>query len=216
MTRSDYLGPIAPRRIGVALYSDRVSAGAVSGECMVTEGSMVAADIASAAVHLVASCGVRGLQAEAVDALAGVPEGTTRSAFPNDEELLAAVIDRLVQVDGQIWTDLGGVTPTSTADFADRVAGWVQRAIESEPVASRTRVELFLAAPERASSGHHAIIDVMGVILDVLGVSEPGSRAKSVVDFVSGTVMHHLSVRSDEPIDRAGVQRAVHALVTGR
>ncbi len=189
---------------------------------MVEHGSVAAGDpataaaVAAAAVHVVASCGARALLPEAVDAQAGLPEGTTRAVFPDDDGLLAAVMDRLVQIDGTIWTELGGVTPMDTTGFAARVAGWVQLAVEREPVASRARIELFLAAPKRAAAGHHAIIDVMGVILDVLGVTDPSTRARHVVDFVSGTVMHHLSVRSDEPIDRGAVQRAVHGLLTAR
>lgn len=165
--------------------------------------------VAAAAMRVVAHSGVRGLTHCAVDAEAGLPSGSAHARFATLDELISGVIDQLTAVDGAIWTELGGVTPSDKADFADRIARWVQLAVEREPVASRARLELFFAAPSRAAVGHYAIVDVMGVILDVLGVPEPGQRARLIVDLVSGTVMHHVAVRADEPVDTASLAAAV-------
>jgi len=169
-----------------------------------------------AAVRVLADRGGLGLTPEAVDVEAGVPPGTTAGLIGTSEDLVASVVDRLVASDGSLWTELGGLTPDSLDAFADRMSRWVELALGRERVSSRARVQLFLAGTQRAALGHHAILDVAAVVLDVLGVRDPATRARSVVDFVSGTVLHHFSVRSDEPFDRECFAAAVRRLVVAR
>jgi len=170
--------------------------------------------VVEAAVRVLADRGVAGLSDHAVDAECALPAGTTRTFFPDLPSLVTAIVDDLIRRDGEIWTSLGSLTPTSVADFADRIAGWVERAL-ADLVGARARIQLFLGAPERAAAGHAAILEVLVVVLDVLRVPQPHDRGRLVVDLVSGTVLHHGSVRRSEPFDpptfAAGVRRLLAA-----
>ncbi len=172
--------------------------------------------IVDAAVRVLAEASVPGLTPAAVDHASGLPEGTTAAEFASTRELLDGVTDRLVEMDGALWTELGGLTPDSVADLADRMAGWVELALTREPVAMRARMHFFLGAGELAAHGHYAILDVAIVLLDVLGIPEPARRTRLMMDLVAGTLLHHVSVRSDEPFVRAEFAAAVRGVLAGR
>lgn len=172
--------------------------------------------IAESAVRVVAAAGMAGLTHAAVDADASLTPGITAGLYETPADLVGVVVDRLIALDGALWTASGDLTPDSPAQFAERMARWVELALTTQAVACRARIHLFLAAGARAAVGHHAILEVAAVVLDVLKVPEPARRARLVVDLVSGAVMHHISVRADEPFDADAFAGGVRRILAAR
>lgn len=93
---------------------------------------------------------------------------------------------------------------------------WVELALGTQREAGLARLELFLGDPKRAAGGHLDIVEMTAVVLDVLGVAEPGGKARLVIDLVSGTMAHYLTVRADESFDAAAFEQGVLRLVSNR
>lgn len=172
--------------------------------------------ISEAAVRVLAGRGIGGLTHSAVDAEADLPDGASAAHYPDRDDLVGAVVTQLVAIDGSLWTQAGDLTPKSTAEFAQRMARWVELALTTQPVAGRARLELFVGEPKRAAAGHQAILEVAVVVLDVLGVKDPAAKARLVVDLVSGTMTHHLTVRADESFDAGSFERGLARLLADR
>lgn len=171
-------------------------------------------EILDAALALVAVAGVPGLTFEAVDDEAKLDLGTTAAAFPTVDALIDAMLGRLITLDGQAWLSTGtSLNPSSVGEFADRMAGLVVTHVEVFGRATLARFALFLGRPQTMTSGQAALLDVISVILDTLGVPEPDVRARHVADLVGGAALHLLTVRRDEPINQAALAAAFRRLL---
>lgn len=174
------------------------------------------AAIGEAAVRVLAGRGIRGFTHDVVDAESGLPEGASAALYPDRDDLIGAAVSHLVVLDGQLWTQIGQLTPDSVEQFAQRVTRWVELALGTQREAGLARLELFLGDPKRAAGGHLDIVEMTAVVLDVLGVAEPGGKARLVIDLVSGTMAHYLTVRADESFDAAAFEQGVLRLVSNR
>ncbi len=160
--------------------------------------------ICDAALRIIGRSGVAALAAAAVDAEAGRAPGRTRAAYPDGEQLLAALVARLLVLDGQTWAATGGLfNPTSRQELADRLAQLTIGNSRRPELAGRARIALFLVRPDLFRQRHEMLLDLVAVILDSMGVPEPAQRARALVDHVAGVMMHTLTLRQDEQIDRA-------------
>src|SRR5664279_596003 len=57
-----------------------------------------------AAIHVLGTGGMRRLTHRAVDAGAGLPVGSTSNRFRTRDALLSAVLRRILEREGQVWT----------------------------------------------------------------------------------------------------------------
>ncbi|GAA1611377.1 TetR/AcrR family transcriptional regulator [Catellatospora bangladeshensis] len=73
-----------------------------------------------AAIEVLGTRGLRALTHRAVDAAAELPEGSTSNAFRTREALIGGVLDRLVEVETEVWQRLatGHSAPPSDPEQA--------------------------------------------------------------------------------------------------
>jgi len=171
-------------------------------------------DLMDAALAVVGETGVSGLSWEQIDERAGLAAGTTKSLYPTIDLLVEAMLVRLITLDGEAWLSTGtALNPTSTREFADRMAALTVSHVELIGGATRARLALFLGQPQAMAQGQAALLDVITVILDTIGVPDPATRSRHVADLVGGTALHALTVRRDEPIDQAALAAAFWRLL---
>jgi AcrR family transcriptional regulator len=99
--------------------------------------------LTDAGIEIVARCGLHGLSHRAVDEQANVPRGTTSNYFRSREELVAAMVQRIVdlhfalmselrqQHSGSISDFLGGVVDHALTRFPGRYLAFFELALES-------------------------------------------------------------------------------------
>jgi hypothetical protein len=171
-------------------------------------------ELLDVALAVVGEAGLSGLTWEQIDERAGIAAGTTASLFPTIDVLVEAMLGRLITLDGEAWLSTGtALNPTSAREFADRMAALTVSHVEIIGRATRARLALFLGRPEAMSQGQAALLDVITVILDTIGVPDPATRSRHVADLVGGTALHALTVRRDEPIDQAALAAAFWRLL---
>ena len=96
--------------------------------------------IADAAIHLVASRGLRGLTHRAVDAEAGLPAGSTSYYLRTRHALLAACVDRLLALDERTISERAGVP------VVEVLVAMMVRLAREQPASTIARYELTLEA----------------------------------------------------------------------
>ncbi len=167
-----------------------------------------------AALAVVGATGVQGLTFDGVDDEAGVERGTTHAAFPTMDALIDAMVGRIITFDGLAWMSSGGdLTPTTVAEFADRMAHLTIIHVQETSVSTKARFVLFFGSPQVMTQGQAALLDLVAVILDRIGVPEPQVRARHVIDFVGGTALHYLTLRRGESIDHGELAAAFRRLL---
>jgi DNA-binding transcriptional regulator YbjK len=158
-------------------------------------------DILDAAIDLVAGAGLRGLTHRAVDAAAGLPEGSTSAYFRTRAALLTAVVVRLGE---RIGADVDGL-----AEEAARHRGEPAHAIEhtlklldcwlSDPAPLAARLELSLEATRRPelseamTNWRTAFEALVARILIDVGLARASERATLIVACLDGLMMRALT-----------------------
>ena len=159
------------------------------------------ADILDAAIDLVARAGLRGLTHRAVDAGAGLSEGSTSAYFRTRAALLTAVVTRLGE---RIGADVDGL-----AEEAARHPGDATHAIEhtlklldcwlSDPAPLAARLELSLESTRRPELGEAmtnwrtAFEALVSRILTDVGLARAGERATLIVACLDGLLLRALT-----------------------
>lgn len=159
------------------------------------------ADILDAAIGLVARAGLRGLTHRAVDAAAGLAEGSTSAYFRTRAALLGAVVTRL---DERIGTDVDAL-----AEEAARHPGDAAHAIEhtmkmldrwlSDPAPLAARLELSIEATRRPELGEImtvwrcAFVDLVAQIIAEVGLVKADERAALLVACLDGLLLRALT-----------------------
>ena len=171
-------------------------------------------DLLDAALAVIGEVGGSGLSWAQIDERAGLTAGTTASLYATLDLLVEAMLARLITLDSEAWLSTGtALQPTSIREFADRMAALTVSHVELIGRATRARFALFLGRPQAMTQGQAALLDVITVILDSLGVPDPATRTRHVVDLVGGTALHALTVRQGEPIDEAALAAAFWRLL---
>jgi AcrR family transcriptional regulator len=174
--------------------------------------------LADAAIAVLAEAGMRGLTHRAVDAAAGLAEGTSSYYFRTRAALLQACVDRLAaqtlaevprgggpsDVDGLVDVSVAIVGRWLTADRARLVARW-ELALEST-----RRPELGTALRDAG----RRIRERVAATLHGLGIADPERRADDLVACLDGLAFDQLAGAGPER-DAAGLRAAVRDLVHG-
>lgn len=176
--------------------------------------------IADAAIHLVATRGLRGLTHRAVDAEAGLPPGSTSYYLRTREALLTACLNRLLaqDVEAAAGEPAGGTPPL------ERLVGMIARFASDRAEGQIARYELALEAtrqPEiRAVTDHHAqqLRTMLVSTLDELGVPDAAQLAWPVAAMLDGLLRDRvagLGATQSEADFEASVRRCLSALFHG-
>ena len=176
--------------------------------------------IADAAIHLVATRGLRGLTHRAVDAEAGLPPGSTSYYLRTRNALLTACVNRM------LTRDVGGMSTPDGLDVPplELMVGMTVGLARDRPDDLIARYELSLEAsrqPELRAAineGGRQLRVLLAQLLDGLGVPDPSEAAWPVAAMMDGLLYDRVAgagaTLSPEAFE-AGVRRSVTALIEG-
>jgi len=176
--------------------------------------------IADAAIHLVATRGLRGLTHRAVDAEAGLPPGSTSYYLRTRNALLTACVNRM------LTRDVGGMSTPDGLDVPplELMVGMTVGLARDRPDDLIARYELSLEAsrqPELRAAineGGRQLRALLAQLLDGLGVPDPSGAAWPVAAMMDGLLYDRVAgagaTLSPEAFE-AGVRRSVTALIEG-
>ncbi|MGY4767380.1 TetR/AcrR family transcriptional regulator [Kribbella sp. CWNU-51] len=181
--------------------------------------------IADAAIHLVATRGLRGLTHRAVDAEAGLPPGSTSYYLRTRNALLTACVNRMLArdvsaaapADAQASSGVG-VQPV------ELLVGMTVGLARDRPDDLVARYELSLEASRRPElraaidAGGRQLRALLAQLLDGVGVPDPSEAAWPVAAMMDGLLYDRVAgagaTLSPEAFE-AGVRRSVTALIEG-
>jgi DNA-binding transcriptional regulator YbjK len=189
----------------------------VTGPKSVPRGADRQDAIADAAIHLVATRGLRGLTHRAVDTEAGLPPGSTSYYLRTRNALLTACVRRMLSRDVSAM-------PPAGADPVELMVGMTVGLANDRPDDLVARYELSLEAsrqPELRTAineGGQELRAMLAQLLDGLGVPEPEAAAWPVAAMMDGLMYDRVAgagaTLSPEAFE-AAVRRSVVALVAG-
>ncbi len=167
-----------------------------------------------AALAVVADKGMKGLTHRAVDAAAGLAEGTTSNYYRNRAALVEGVLDRLLQLDAELLREQGPAgPPKDVGELAGQLAGMVLLLARQHAGINRARIAFSLDRPEAVTAGHFLLVGNLERALSALGVPDAAARARDVADYGDGLLLHLLTVRRDDEPDVAAVAAAIRRLI---
>jgi DNA-binding transcriptional regulator YbjK len=173
-------------------------------------------ELADAALAVVAAKGLKGLTHRAVDAQAGVAVGTTSNYFRSRAALVAAAVEHVEVRDAQLLRQQGvqGL-PTTLAELADQLAGAVLALAGEHAGLTRARFAFALDRPEVVVAGHERMVSGLEHMLHAMGLQDARSRAEAVADYSDGLVLHLLTARQGQEMQRSTVADNVRRLLEG-
>ncbi|GAA1354458.1 TetR/AcrR family transcriptional regulator [Saccharothrix algeriensis] len=164
--------------------------------------------IADAAIHVVATRGMRGLTHRAVDAEAGLPQGSTSAYFRTRKALVEGLVQRLAELDRAeaARADLPG--PPDPDALAEAIAGVLDLWLTTGRERTLARYACLLEAtrhPELRgvlAHGAGARAQARG-LLERAGVPDAERRGRALVAFLDGLLFDRLvgagAVHAPEP-----------------
>ncbi|MFQ6171731.1 TetR/AcrR family transcriptional regulator [Oryzobacter sp. R7] len=183
------------------------------------------AELLEAGVLVVAEAGLRGLTHRAVDARAGLPEGTCSAYLRSRGALLVALAEH---VGGMLARDVDAMTAEAAAHADDRDAvsddvtalllGWLER-----PEVCRAQAELSLEAARRPElmelfqAWRGGLVEVVERLVRAGGHADAHLLAGVAVAALEGVLSTATRMPDDarEPFVRAAVPLLVHRLDEG-
>ncbi len=175
------------------------------------------AAIADAAIHLVATRGLRGLTHRAVDAEAGLPPGSTSYYLRTRDALLTACVDRMLQ------RDLEQFLPPEP-DLPSLLIGFIVTQVVERPEDLLARYELSIESVRRPSlraalvEAGTGLRQMLTSMLTSYGVPHAEVVATAVAGMLDGLMYDRVAgVGADQPAAafEASVRRSVTALLDG-
>ncbi len=170
--------------------------------------------LADAAIAVLAEAGMRGLTHRAVDAAAGLAEGTSSYYFRTRAALLQACVDRLA---AQTLAEVprGGGGPGTVEGLVDASVAIVGRWLTADRARLLARWELALESTRRPELGTALrtaggrIRERVAATLHGLGIADPERRADDLVACLDGLAFDQLAGAGP---DRDG--SALHTAIT--
>ena len=174
--------------------------------------------IADAAIHLVASRGLRGLTHRAVDAEAGLPAGSTSYYLRTRHALLAACVDRLLALDERTISERAGVP------LVEVLVAMMVRLAREQPASTIARYELTLEATRHpalaALINEHArrLRSGLARMLADAGIPDPEDSSWPMAAMLDGLLRDRITGLGATLSDKAfeeSVRTSVSALLRG-
>ena len=187
------------------------------------------AAIADAAIHLVATRGLRGLTHRAVDAEAGLPPGSTSYYLRTRSALLTACVNRMLTRDltAQPTPGAAGLGPdraATDADPVDLLVGMVVDLVRDRPDDLVARYELSLEASrqpelrEAIIQGGRQLREGLAGMLAALGIADAEAAAWPAAAMMDGLMYDRVAgagtTLSPDAFE-AAVRRSLKALLIG-
>lgn len=173
--------------------------------------------IADAAIHLVATRGLRGLTHRAVDTEAGLPPGSTSYYLRTRNALLTACVARM------LTRDVAGMPPPGT-DPLELMVAMTTGLAHDRPDDLIARYELSLEASRRPElrtaidEGGRQLRTMLAQLLGELGIPDPEGAAWPAAAMMDGLLYDRVagvgSTLSPSAFESA-VRRSVTALIAG-
>lgn len=167
------------------------------------------AALADAAIHLVATKGMRGLTHRAVDAQAGLPEGSTSAYFRTRKALIEGLVRRLAELEqAEVQLD--------PSDIAGSIADVLERWLTTGRERTLARYACMLEAthhPELKGILEHGIAprEQAEQLAAALGSADPRRDGGHLVAFLEGLLFYRLVGAGStlEPANRDDLKLAV-------
>jgi AcrR family transcriptional regulator len=210
---------IGPRSAGAAKDISKHGKGSVTGK------SDRRAQIADAALKVLAREGARRVTHRTIDRFLGLPEGSTSYYFRTRVELLSAAAHRLVELDlsDMTWQAEMAGKPAGAVrieDYADRLSetllDWLSPEKRDRTLA---KSELFLET-SRDETIRQIMLKIrhqfgadMNNVFRVLGARNPEQAAYSLLLFTLGAVYSRALTPSGE-LDREGLRLLTRSVIT--
>jgi DNA-binding transcriptional regulator YbjK len=155
--------------------------------------------VLDAAIEVLGARGARHLTHRAVDALAGLPVGSTSNLFRSREALLAGVLRRVLEQEAAAWWKISiGLRPASVGAFASVIGELLRDVTDTGRVRTLARRAAFLEAArepvlrgeiERAQA---EIATWLTPALGSLGSRDPAADARLLLALMDGLIGHQL------------------------
>jgi len=153
--------------------------------------------VLDAAIGVLGTAGPRGLTHRAVDAAAGLPQGSTSNHFRTRDALVDGVVDRLLEREAELWGRLAGdvSTPDALADAVGRVVAELAR----ERLLTLARHAVFVEASVRPGLGgriadaHRRIAGWAVPLVAALGSRDPVRDFWLLLAVIDGLLTNQLA-----------------------
>lgn len=178
--------------------------------------------LADAAIHLLATAGVRQLTHRAVDAQAQLSQGSTSNVFRTRAALIDGVLTRLIERERAVLDtlQLAEAGPAlSQAQLADLTAAMVLDALGRGREHTLARRTLFADAAqhqgvsEQLQRASQYWWDLVSQLLHGLGVPDPNRRARWLLAYIDGTISDQLARPAPDFDPRAALAPAIHGIL---
>lgn len=180
------------------------------------------AAIADAAIHLVATRGLRGLTHRAVDEEAGLPPGSTSYYLRTRSALLAACTDRMLERD--LVRGSAGIELPPGLDLEEFLVEMLLQLVRERPDDLVARYELSLEARRQPDlrnpliEGGRLLRETLATLLAALGVPDADRATWPVAAMMDGLMYDRVagagSSLSEDAFEHA-VRTSLSALLTG-
>ncbi len=177
--------------------------------------------IADAAMRVLAERGTRGLSHRAVDRAAGLPEGSTSNHFNSRDALLAAILERDLELDTPpraiTRRDINGPLGLEQARVL-LLAALERRLDPDRRHILLARYELFLestrrpAFAERLLEAHLHFVGLLEALLEATGCSTPRAHAVELLAALDGVIFTRLTF-ADRGLDRPGIEAVLDRML---
>lgn len=169
-------------------------------------------ELIGAALEVVARSGLKGLTHRAVNDAAGAPAGSASNYFRTRQALVDGVVERIEQIDLEIWASFGD-PPDTLQEFTAWLARFAVAMSTEHAELSRVRLALFLDDPQRFAPGHQRFLAAIAGGLEAFGVADSRVRATAILDYLDGVILHATTVRPTPRPREADVARTLALLV---
>lgn len=170
--------------------------------------------VVTAAIEVLATGGARALTHRAVDAAASLPTGSTSNLVRTRTALLKAVTDGLEQRDLAVAAPLLDPLPATVEEVARAAARFVS-AMATRRHLVLARLALVTEPRVDLSSHHERLLEVATHVLRGAGIDSAEARARTVLDYLDGVLLH-LASSPSRLSDETEVEGAVVRLLSGR
>jgi DNA-binding transcriptional regulator YbjK len=157
-------------------------------------------EVLDGAVIVLGEGGMRAFTHRAVDAVAGVPVGTTANYFPTRDALLIGVVEHFAEREKAAWSAIAGRPAPGTPErLAAALGAFLGEAVGPHRTLALARHALMLEAAHRPplrqslAASAESIRRRGAAWMAGLGSSDPEADAQVVLDHLDGILMHRLA-----------------------
>jgi DNA-binding transcriptional regulator YbjK len=175
--------------------------------------------VLDAAIRVLGTGGMRQLTHRAVDAEAGLPQGSTSNHFRTRDALITAVLGRLLEREAELWGSLAGDVTTPDA-FARTVGALVER-LAADPTVTLARHALFVEVAQRpelrpeVERAHREIASWAVPLIAGLGSTDPRTDLAVLLALIDGLLANHLADPRRDFDPTAAVRRVLGGILAG-